>query len=185
MMLKKQTVWLLTMLSLVVVLSIYYILSPENKTNNNVAQVNQNQEQKQEEADKGKEDNKTNITNVTGDEAFEIIRMQLADERSKEFEQLQIIAASTELTAEERSEARDEMNRISDFAEKEKMLETLIVSNLGYEDALVQADESAVKITVKGHEPSKTKANEIVRMVQKETGITMVNVAFHTENEEN
>ena len=29
MLLKKQTVWLLTMLSLVVVLSVYYITSPE------------------------------------------------------------------------------------------------------------------------------------------------------------
>ncbi len=33
MLLKKQTVWLLTMLSLVVVLSVYYITSPEQKSN--------------------------------------------------------------------------------------------------------------------------------------------------------
>lgn len=32
MMLKKQTVWLLTMLSLVVVLSVYYIMSPEGES---------------------------------------------------------------------------------------------------------------------------------------------------------
>ena len=30
MLLKKQTVWLLTMLSLVVVLSVYYLTSPES-----------------------------------------------------------------------------------------------------------------------------------------------------------
>lgn len=30
-MLKKQTVWLLTMLSLVVVLSVYYIMSPQKQ----------------------------------------------------------------------------------------------------------------------------------------------------------
>jgi len=36
MLLKKQTVWLLTMLSLVVVLSVYYVTSPEG-TNDNVA----------------------------------------------------------------------------------------------------------------------------------------------------
>ncbi len=34
MLLKKQTVWLLTMLSLVVVLSVYYITSPEQQTTN-------------------------------------------------------------------------------------------------------------------------------------------------------
>ena len=33
MLLKKQTVWLLTMLSLVVVLSVYYITSPEQQQN--------------------------------------------------------------------------------------------------------------------------------------------------------
>ena len=33
MLLKKQTVWLLTMLSLVVVLSVYYITSPESRVN--------------------------------------------------------------------------------------------------------------------------------------------------------
>ncbi|MDY0396479.1 hypothetical protein RWE15_21865 [Virgibacillus halophilus] len=29
-MLKKQTVWLLTMLSLMIVLSVYYVMSPNN-----------------------------------------------------------------------------------------------------------------------------------------------------------
>lgn len=38
MLLKKQTVWLLTMLSLVVVLSVYYITSPE-QTKNELASV--------------------------------------------------------------------------------------------------------------------------------------------------
>ncbi len=32
-MLKKQTVWLLTMLSLVVVLSVYYVTTPEKMNN--------------------------------------------------------------------------------------------------------------------------------------------------------
>jgi len=34
MLLKKQTVWLLTMLSLVVVLSVYYVTSPEGQKEN-------------------------------------------------------------------------------------------------------------------------------------------------------
>ena len=47
MLLKKQTVWLLTMLSLVVVLSVYYITSPEQQQNE-LALVDEKQEQEQE-----------------------------------------------------------------------------------------------------------------------------------------
>lgn len=43
-MLKKQTVWLLTMLSLVVVLSVYYITSPDGGMNSNVATISTDQE---------------------------------------------------------------------------------------------------------------------------------------------
>ncbi|WP_322090787.1 hypothetical protein [Caldifermentibacillus hisashii] len=45
MMLKKQTVWLLTMLSLVVVLSVYYITA-EPTNNNNLANVDVSKEEK-------------------------------------------------------------------------------------------------------------------------------------------
>jgi stage III sporulation protein AH len=43
MMLKKQTVWLLTMLSLVVVLSVYYVTSPDGGTSN-IVMTEENQE---------------------------------------------------------------------------------------------------------------------------------------------
>ena len=48
MLLKKQTVWLLTMLSLVVVLSVYYITSPEQQQNE-LAVVDEKQEQSEQE----------------------------------------------------------------------------------------------------------------------------------------
>ena len=47
MLLKKQTVWLLTMLSLVVVLSVYYITSPEQKSNDMAAVQQKAKEQNQ------------------------------------------------------------------------------------------------------------------------------------------
>ena len=51
MLLKKQTVWLLTMLSLVVVLSVYYITSPEQKSNE-LATVKQEEKADQKEKQK-------------------------------------------------------------------------------------------------------------------------------------
>jgi stage III sporulation protein AH len=50
MMLKKQTVWLLTMLSLVVVLSVYYVTSPDSGTSN-IVMTEENQEVSENPAD--------------------------------------------------------------------------------------------------------------------------------------
>jgi hypothetical protein len=178
MMLKKQTVWLLTMLSLVIVLSVYYLTLESAEEPTNSALDNPATDDKKESAEK-----ETSIQEVTRDEAFEAIRMQLEDERSRRLEELEVIAGSTELTAEERSEAKDEIQKIQEMAEKEQLLETLIIHTLGYEDALVRSNGNEVSITVKGAEPSKQKANEIIQMVRKELGTTFVTVAFQSANE--
>lgn len=180
MLLKKQTVWLLTMLSLVVVLSVYYITSPEQK-GNDMAAVEQ--KAKQQLADKGTaasktskntdaKNNKTVVTTVAGDSAFEELRLQLEDQRSKQKAELEAEVASTDLPADKRSEAYDQMQKLSQTAQKEEILETLI-KTMGYEDALVRADGDKVNITVKSkkkHSPSA--ANDIIQLVKKEIGET-------------
>ena len=186
MMLKKQTVWLLTMLSLVVVLSVYYITA-EPTNNNNLANVDVSKEEKADskkvtEKEKSSDTKNTTITDAKN-EVFEEVRLQMQDERSKKLEQLEEVAGSTDLSSEERSEAKDEINRLQKIAEKEAFIENLIIQTLGYEDALVQADESEVLVTVKGEEPSKAKANEIIKIVKKEMGNSSVTVAFQSENE--
>lgn len=50
MMLKKQTVWLLTMLSLVVVLSVYYIMSPDDNLSSPVDNVEEENQAAEEQA---------------------------------------------------------------------------------------------------------------------------------------
>lgn len=186
MMLKKQTVWLLTMLSLVVVLSVYYI-NGGGQPSNDLANADNEQTDKNTDANKDDQnagdDGDSEITAVTGDEAFEIIRLQLQDERSKMMEELQTIAGDTELTAEERSEAKDEMEQISEMAEKERLVESLIKSTLGYEDALVRANGEEVSITVKGKEPSKANANQIIQMVRQEMGTAFVTVSYQSGEE--
>src|SRR6476620_5117602 len=133
MLLKKQTVWLLTMLSLVVVLSVYYITSPEQQQNE-LAVVDEKQKQEQENgqeqapikenqqgegqleedsASMGADADKQIITNAAGDEAFETLRMQLEEDRGKMKEELQSTIASTELPAEERSEAKEQMDELN------------------------------------------------------------------------
>ncbi len=175
MLLKKQTVWLLTMLSLVVVLSVYYITSPEQKNNDlaGMERKSQNQASNKQAAMKPEaKDGKTVVTTVAGDDAFEELRMQLEDQRSQKKDELEAIVASTNLPADKRSEAYDQMQKLNETAQKEEVLETLI-KTMGYDDALVRADGEKVNITVKSkkkHSPSA--ANEIIQLVKKEIGET-------------
>lgn len=207
MLLKKQTVWLLTMLSLVVVLSVYYITSPEQQQNE-LAAVDQEEEKEQTEEtaeEPVKENEESNpdtekepetdanetgtseeqaddievkdavdkdaeiITNAAGDEVFETMRIQLLDERSQMKEELEKKIGSTELSAEERSEAKEQMDELNEIAQKELLLETLLKAK-NYNDVLVQADDTQVNITVKAEKQSKAEANKIMQTVRSELG---------------
>ncbi|RAK22334.1 stage III sporulation protein AH [Anoxybacillus vitaminiphilus] len=175
-MLKKQTVWLLTMLSLVVVLSVYYVTTPEG-TNENIAFVNQTEETKEKTTETNSEAKVTveetedgKVTSgIASDEIFTALRMQIEDERNKLREELNAIVASTEATAEQKSEAFDKIQKLADISEKEAVLETLIKSK-GYEEVLVRVDNEEVRVTVKAKEHSKQAANEIIQLVEKEIG---------------
>ena len=178
MLLRKQTVWLLTMLSLVAVLSVYYITSPQD------AAVNQ--DTPKEEANSSKETSKseessTVVTNESSDSVFEAMRIDLNDERSRQKEQLTNKVASSELSEEERVEAHEQIEALSEMSTKEDMLETMIIA-LGYKDALVRADGDQIQITVKADKQDAGAANKIIQMVTKEIGKTnAVAVEFQPE----
>lgn len=169
MLLKKQTVWLLTMLSLVVVLSVYYITSPEQQ-GSNLAGVEDKETTEDKETSGSKTDGGDSvISSIASDEVFEALRMDLEDQRSKLKEELTEIMASTDLPAEKRSEAYDDIKHLEEVARKEKVLETLIRA-MDYEDVLVRADGAKVLITIKAKEHSPAEANEIIQMVRTELG---------------
>ncbi|MFF2456556.1 SpoIIIAH-like family protein [Peribacillus simplex] len=179
MLLKKQTVWLLTMLSLVVVLSVYYLTAPEENAADMTAteqQENKAETKTENKADtKGenkseKETNKntegSSVTIASGDE-FESLRMQIEDERAKLNEELTAKMGNTELSAEERDEAYAKIEQLSETKVKENIIENLIVA-MDYNAALVRVDGTDVKVSVKADKQTKTEANNIIRLVRKE-----------------
>ncbi|GIN19958.1 MAG TPA: stage III sporulation protein AH [Bacillus bacterium] len=168
MLLKKQTVWLLTMLSLVVVLSVYYVTSDPAK--NDLATGGK--EEAAGEMEASEKDMKV-ITEAAGDEAFETIRMEIQDKRSKEIADLTNQVGSPDLTAEEKNELYTKMQDLSALETKEKTLESLIKS-LGYDDALVRTENEEMLITVKAKEHSRADAARILQVVREEIGTNMV-----------
>ncbi|MFS0764911.1 SpoIIIAH-like family protein [Peribacillus phoenicis] len=182
MLLKKQTVWLLTMLSLVVVLSVYYLTAPEeNAADMTSTEQMEQEENKTESKTENKEDTKgetkseketskntegSSVTIASGDE-FESLRMQIEDERAKLNEELTAKMGNTELSAEERDEAYAKIEQLSETKVKENIIENLIVA-MDYNAALVRVDGTDVKVSVKADKQTKTEANNIIRLVRKE-----------------
>ncbi|MGM0900025.1 SpoIIIAH-like family protein [Mesobacillus maritimus] len=183
MLLKKQTVWLLTMLSLVVVLSVYYITSPEPNQGNLASVEEQEENAVNEEAveEVESEDGETIISGIASDEQFEALRLDLEVARSEMKEEYQEILASTDLPVEQRNNAYEKMQELDSISQKEGTLETLI-KTMGYDDALVRADGDKVRVTVKAKEHTATEANEIIQMVRNELGsLQAVAVTFQPE----
>ncbi|MCD7033203.1 SpoIIIAH-like family protein [Metabacillus sp. GX 13764] len=191
-MLKKQTVWLLTMLSLVVVLSVYYITSPDGASNEAAVSNGKQAEKKEtgkagekQEAAKakskdGQETAKdgSSVSTVQDDDLFTSIRMEQEDARSAREEELKDTIASN-APIDRKNEAYSELKVMSDTADKESLLEKLIKSK-NYDDALVRIDGGKVRITVKADKQSAEAANDILMLVRGELS-NMEDVAVNFE----
>lgn len=175
MLLKKQTVWLLTMLSLVVVLSVYYITSPEQQMNNMATVEEESKETTDQAETEGTESGETVTSSTANDEMFEALRLELDEERSKMIEELETTVASTDLPTEEINAALDKIKELNDLSQKEAYLETMIVA-LDYDAALVRITEDEVRVTVQAEKHSPQAANEILKMVRKEVGADLTPV---------
>lgn len=171
-MLKKQTVWLLTMLSLLIVLSVYYIMSPND---GDLAFINQDDELSEgaTETDSVTEETTdaevTDITNVAGDELFTTIRMKVEDDRSREKSRLEAIVASGSASIEEKNSALEEIDEIDSIGTKEEILEESILDEAGYEDVLVRnSGGEKVHVHVRAEELTDEEALRIMQMVRDE-----------------
>lgn len=214
-MLKKQTVWLLTMLSLVVVLSVYYVTTPDKmntaspatgekigqekqgtdkavtneapketpKKENTSKETTNKETDKKENAKKENAKKETskkegNVSVQSSDENFTALRMQMEDQRSEQKAKLQEVMSSTKASATEKNKAKENFDAITTMETKQELLETVIKSQGGYPDALVRADGTDIRVTVKAAKHSQKEANKIIQLVRSEGGSKDVGVKF-------
>ncbi|UCZ54604.1 SpoIIIAH-like family protein [Bacillus shivajii] len=196
MVLKRQTVWLLTMLSLIIVLSVYYISM--DRIDNQYAI--DNEEVTGEEMDnegvgiEGLDEDFTVIeledvddvfgqnsqfSNVSAQEMFDTIRLQRQDARARMNEDYAEVIASSDSSPEVQVYALEQYESLQTLSQQEERLETMIRAK-GYEDALVITDTKAnqVKIYVKAPDLSKAEVVEINMLAYEELGDKDIRVGF-------
>ena len=160
-MLKKNQL-VLILLTLVLMLSVYFIRSPFNKP---------------DESGNPSDNNNPNEV-VTGRlEQLQELRTVLTEERAAQVLSLDAIIADSSKTVEEIEAAISEKRYINGLTEKELLLETEVM-NKGYQDCFVHAGETGIDITVVSEDQSAKKANEIIVMALTSFDMSNSNVSI-------
>src|SRR5690625_1327249 len=135
---KRQTVWLLTMLSLMIVLSAYYMLSDKEELayiDENEEDQSVNQEQSEATSDVDIED----VRNVEGNDFFTTIRMELQDKRNIQKDRLLKVAEANNVSANEANEELNEKDYLEKIETKENILQkNILKKNNKYENMIVR-----------------------------------------------
>ncbi|MDV2685143.1 SpoIIIAH-like family protein [Alkalihalophilus lindianensis] len=186
MVLKKQTVWLLTMLSLIVVLSAYYLMTP-GQTTVDVAfvedqEVSEGQQEtgdsedvvvnvveEFETVDEAGEDIGTEVNSMSGSEFFATMRMELQENRDRMAEEYTKVRAASDVPADKVVEAHEKSMELLALSQQESMLETLIKTK-GFNDVLVMSEGQEVKVIVQAEELTGAQTVEIMDMVTDQLG---------------
>ena len=157
-MINKQGLWFLTLFSLILVLSVYYITMPDellltNNSSYNTEQVN-------------KEVNMNKVV-IEESELLVAMRVSLEEERSNLKSDLQGLLTSSEATADEKNEALEELKYLNFLSGTEESLEAKLKTELEI-DSFIEIDGTQINVVAIKDKHDSTLANNIMRTIQKE-----------------
>lgn len=155
-MINKQGLWFLTLFSLILVLSVYYITMP-----NEVFKSEEIQEEKETPND-SVSTSKVNSQNVS---YIETLKIELDSERAEILNTLQSVLNDKDKTSEEKNEAYEEMKEINN----NKSIEDAINKKIKAEYSLnsyAKIDGNKVEIVAEGENHDVKLANKIMKTVQ-------------------
>ena len=154
-MINKQKLWFLTLFSLILVLSIYYITMAkevfESKKENEVNKEN---------------DNKVNIE-ISDSSSLDVLRVSDDEARLKEIEDLRIVLTNVDSSIDEKNKAYEKLKLIEQNKGKEESLEDKIKSEFNL-NSYVKINNNQIKITVVESKHNYELANNIIRSIQEE-----------------
>lgn len=153
-MIKKQSLWFLTLFSLVLVLGVYYITMPTQILENN----------KDNDKDKTTEVNLELSNNNTYLTALEV---SLEEERTIMKKELQDKLSSDKTTTEEKNDAYLSLRKISKVEQKEDELKNKIKETYKL-DSFVKIDNNDVDIVIIKKEHDISLANKIMKTISGE-----------------
>lgn len=155
-MINKQNLWFLTLFSLILVLSVYYITMP----NDLLTSVSNTEVSTEENASSTK-------TKETIEETSSLIamRVSLEEERQNEMDVLQEQLTSDSISSEEKNNVYEKLKYLNELQGKEETLEKKIKKEYKI-DCFVKIDNSNASAVCISEKHDNTLANNIMRLIQ-------------------
>lgn len=153
-MINKQNLWFLTLFSLILVLSVYYITMPNDLLKSTTKQTDV-------------------VTNGSTTETIEelssliAMRVSLEEERQSEMDALQEQLTSEEMSGEEKNNVYEKLKYLNEIQGKEESYEKEIKKQYDI-DCFVKIDNSDVGVVCVSNKHDSTLANNIMRLIQKD-----------------
>ena len=146
-MINKQKLWFLTLFSLILVLSVYYVTMPSNLLS--VSDIKEDTTPTIDMED-------TNILDVLKEENNERV--------AKEIESLRKIVVDVETNIDDKNIAYEKIQKLEENKGKEEKIVSLIKEKLGF-DTYVEIKNAKVNVVVSNKEHSYKIANDIIKLV--------------------
>ena len=148
----KQNIWFLTLFSLIIVLSIYYVTMPSD------IMIQSNEIET-------KETEKEVINEVEESTILVSLRIEAEEEYLKEIESLKSVLASNETSITEKNNAFEQIKSLSNIKGEQEKLEEKLTEAIS-SNVFVRIDGNQIKVVVDKKEHDTKLANQIMRLVQ-------------------
>ncbi|MDO5569351.1 MAG: SpoIIIAH-like family protein [bacterium] len=182
-MINKRNLWFLTLFSLVLVLSIYYVTLPNELLllNNSDTLTATNDDQVTKEEEITSENNApSNEVVLEESDIITALRVEASDQVLDEMENLKKTLTDLNVTVEEKNTAFEQLKKLNVNKAKEAELEELLKNEFKV-DAFIKITDDQVRIVVGSTEHNTTIANNIMRKVQEQFDKKMyISVKFQT-----
>lgn len=156
-MINKQKMWFLTLFSLILVLSVYYITMPSELLTTAGKVDNQKTTTKKSEAS----------LSVSESDILTALRVEADEERSLLAAEYNEVLTNKDASTEEKNNAYDGLKQIDDVKAKEEELEKKLKSELKL-DSFIKIDGNNISVTIKKQDHDYSLANNVMRLIQEE-----------------
>lgn len=152
-MINKQKLWFLTLFSLILVLSVYYITMPNDLLVNKVNEKTTTKSTKKVKAD------------IEETNSLVAMRVSLEEERQEQMVSLQEKLTNEKTTTEEKNNAYEQLKYLNQLQGTEENIEKQIKEQLKL-DSFVKIDNKNIEVVVIKNKHDASIANNIMRLVQ-------------------
>ena len=152
-MINKKSLWFLTLFSLILVLSIYYITMPSELLLNNKTEIKENKENDQV------------TVNVKESDLLVALRVESDSELQNEIDNLKTVLTDETKTTDEKNEAYEKIKNINNTRSEEENLEKKIKDEFNL-NSFIKIDGDQIKVTIESEKHDTNLANKIMRSIQ-------------------